>query len=154
VLFEAVVWSQVEPATEPPDRLLAVAFSEEQAEVRVACRRIRISRMHDQRDRNRVVARAGELGTPRGRGGRQVTADGVRKIHGGALQDGSVRKHPRPREAASVAVDALAMEADLSVFLLERGRHAVLVIEEKRLDRRQGFPSGHLSRRDSTRPWR
>ena len=68
-------------------------------------RDVGIPRVHDQRDRDRLVAASGELGAALGGGGGQALAFGVRELDRGLLEE---RARPRAPEAATIRPPAAA----------------------------------------------
>ena len=90
--------------------------------------------MRDQRDRDRLEGRAGELGAPRAGGGRERLAARVGEVDGGLLEEGAVLEHPGTREGVARALEALLAEAGAAVLRLEGRADPVLKAEEPGAD--------------------
>ena len=74
VLFEAVEGGEVEAATEPPDRILAVGIGDEETHVGVTSRHVGIARVNHERDPHGLPRFAGNLGTMGRSGGRELVS--------------------------------------------------------------------------------
>src|SRR5690606_11652505 len=147
VLFEAVVGREVEAAAEPPDRRRALRARDEEAHVHVRGRHVGVARVHDQRDRDRLVGAARELRAALGGGGGQRLAARVREVDGGLLDHLAVLEHTRARERAARRLEALLAEARRAVLALERGADAGLGIGAVAAARRRIRPGRGAARR-------
>ena len=134
VFLEAVERRQVEAAAEPPGRGPACGRGLEEAQVQMRGGHVGVARVRDQRDRDRLEGRAGELGAPRGRGRRERLAARVGEVDGGLLEEGAVLEHPRTREGVARALEALLAEAGAAVLRLEGRADPVLQAEEPGAD--------------------
>ena len=136
VLLGRVIRRQVEPATEPPDRLRRVGARDEHAQVHVRGGRVRVARVNDHERETASKLR------PRAPDGARSRAAGIREpfecgeVHRSFLDDGPPSR-TRPRESAAGLV-ALLGEVRTAILCLERAADAVLEVEQKIADRGYG----------------
>src|SRR5581483_9436678 len=100
VLEIGIVRRQVHAAAEPPHRRLTGLLRREEADVHVHRRDVRIARMQDERDAERLVCAAGEArARRRGRSGQGVAAN-LREADARALEQRAVLEYARHPAAA------------------------------------------------------
>lgn len=102
VVLVAVNRRQIHAAAEPEDRRFAFLERGEHAHVGVHGRAVRIARMHDERDAERLEAASGELRARRARGGRKGVALHVGKADAAALEKAAAFQNARHAAAAQM----------------------------------------------------
>ena len=85
IFFERIVRRQVEPATEPPDRITVIP-GREKAKIRVRCWDVGIQWMDNERHTDSLETTAREIRPAFGRGGRQFVTEHMRKPHAGLFE--------------------------------------------------------------------
>ena len=142
VVLEAVVRRQIEAAAEPPHRVLARLFGNEESHIGMGCGHIGVARMNHQRNAHRTKSATGQLGARRTGRWRQVRAVYIRKADTGALEHGAVREDAAYAAAAFLAVPGVRDEARLAVESLQFAADPVLQSAQIGFD---GAGVGHIA---------
>src|SRR5690606_6256955 len=93
-----------------------------------------VARVEDEGDAHRLKSAAGELGSMRGGGGRELRSVHVGEVHARLLEDATFLHHPRAPAAAFLARPRVFAERRPAVLGLECGADAILQVEEVRAD--------------------
>src|SRR5215210_1282565 len=143
VFLEAIVGRQVEPATEPPDRLRVRLLRKKEADVHVGRGHVGVVLIEDEGDTESLEASARQLGPLRGSGRRQPRAMDMGEAHPGLLEHRPLAQHPRLPAATLRPLPGILVETSGAVLRFDGGADAVLETEEVGLDGGKVGAIGH-----------
>jgi hypothetical protein len=134
ILFIAVIGGQIEAAAKPPDGLRVLALGgwggDEEAVVGVACGRMGVQWVDDERDGDGFVRASDEIGSPLGRRWRHAVACGVGEIDCGLLAHRAFFQDPGPRDAASLPGDFISPKLGVGIDFFQGTTDSLLEIHQ------------------------